>query len=380
MALLGLRDISSLTTPPFGRQAIETEVVAKDDAVLRDGVLREIERGGQVFYVHNRVESIEREAARLRAVVPEARVEVVHGQMPDSLIERRMLDFVEHRADVLAATTIVESGLDIPNANTIFIDDAHHLGLADLHQLRGRVGRYDRRAYCRLLVPPGPLATDAERRVRAIEELSDLGAGFRLSMRDLEIRGAGNLLGAEQSGHIASVGYELYCSLLADAVRRMRKGGGGERTSCHVHLGVATEIPPGYVGDDRQRIEVYRRFSSSLEEDEVEALLAEARDRFGPPPPEVRLLAALARARIRAEKLGITRLVPIVHDGEQRLLLRSRHPVAVQHALRRLGTRVRVVDAQHVHMLLPRQDLAGEELVAAVGDLLAAAGPARSRG
>ncbi len=374
MALLGLRDISSLTTPPFGRRAIETEVIANDDRVIRDGLLRELERGGQAFFIHNRVETIDRVAAKIRHLVPEARTVVVHGQMSDTKIEESMLAFSSHQADVLVATTIIESGLDIPNANTIFIDDAHHLGLADLHQLRGRVGRYDRRAYCWLIVPPGQLASDAERRVRAIEELSDLGAGFRISMRDLEIRGAGNLLGAEQSGHIASVGYELYCQLLADSVKRMRKDGDiGFRTSCHVALGVATEIPPGYIADDRQRIEVYRRFSSVQEEAEASSLEAEVRDRFGALPTELRLLVALARVRIAAERLGVTRLVKILHDGEERILLKTREPQAVKYALRRLGTRLRAVDTQHCHLLLPAQRLEGEKLVGAVREALAAA-------
>jgi transcription-repair coupling factor (superfamily II helicase) len=294
--------------------------------------------------------------------------------MADHQIEERMLAFVDGALDVLCATTIVESGLDIPNANTIVIDDAQHLGLADLHQLRGRVGRYDRRAYCWLVVPPGELPTDAERRVRAIEELSDLGAGFRIAMRDLEIRGAGNLLGAEQSGHIAAVGYELYCRLLADAVQRLRKSeGGGFRTSCHVSLGVTAEIPPEYIADDRQRIEVYRRLSSAGEEREVADFATELRDRFGPLPPELRLLTGLAEVRIAAEELRVTRLVNILHDGEDRVLLRSPHPQAVKYALRRLGSRIRAVDGSHCHLLLPRQGLAGEERVAAVLEALRAA-------
>ncbi|MCE9635238.1 MAG: transcription-repair coupling factor, partial [Planctomycetes bacterium] len=374
MALLGLRDISSLTTPPFGRRAIETEVVVSSDDVVRDALLRELERGGQCFFIHNRVQSIESVASKLRHSVPEARVGVIHGQMPDHLVEERMVAFLDGSIDVLVATTIVESGLDIPNANTILIDDAHHLGLADLHQLRGRVGRYDRRAYCYLIIPDGPLATDAERRVRAIEELSDLGAGFRIAMRDLEIRGAGNLLGAEQSGHIAAVGYELYCQLLADSVTRLRKSGeAGPRTSCHVSLGVTAEIPPEYVADDRQRIELYRRLSSAVSDHEVDEFVVELRDRFGPLPEELELLTGLAKVRIAAEELRITRLVNIVHDGEDRVMVRSPHPQAVRYALRRLGTRVRVVDANHLHLLLPRPGLEGRARVGAVLEAMRAA-------
>src|SRR5262245_9830098 len=278
MALLGLRDISSLTTPPFGRRAIETRVVAGSDEEIRDSLLAELERGGQAYFIHNRVQSIAQVAARIRHVVPEARVAEVHGQMPDHLVEERMHAFVAQEVDVLVATTIVESGLDIRNANTIFIDDAHRLGLADLHQLRGRVGRYDRRAHCLLIVPPGTLATDAERRVRAVEELSELGSGFRIAMRDLEIRGAGNLLGAEQSGHIAAVGYELYCALLADAVKRVKKERTEFRTACHVNLPVDAAVPTNYVADDRQRMELYRRFACAAEAPDVASALEEARD------------------------------------------------------------------------------------------------------
>ncbi len=366
MALLGLRDISSLTTPPFGRRPIETRVIAADDGVVRDALLAELERGGQAFYIHNRVKTIERDAARLRHLVPEARVAVVHGQMSDGLVEQRMVDFVEHRSDVLVATTIVESGLDIPNANTMFIDRADWLGLADLHQLRGRVGRYDRRAYCYLIVPPGTLATDAERRVRAVEELSDLGAGFRIAMRDMEIRGAGNLLGAEQSGHIASVGYELYCQLLADAVKRVKKERSAFRTACHVSLPVTTAIPTTYVPDDRQRIDVYRRFSAARSRAEIDALLAECGDRFGAPCREVRLLARLARVRLAGETLGVTRMVAITHDGEERILLRCVEPSRVKRRLARLHDRLRVVDRVHCHLLLPAQGLGGRDLVDAV--------------
>ncbi len=375
MALLGLRDISSLTTPPLGRRPIETRVIAPDDALVRDALLSELERGGQAFFIHNRVKSIEKLASKLRHLVPEARVGVVHGQMSDHMIEERMLEFVEHRTDVLVATTIVESGLDIPNANTMFIDRADWLGLADLHQLRGRVGRYDRRAYCFLIVPAGTLATDAEHRVRAIEELSDLGAGFRIAMRDMEIRGAGSLLGAEQSGHIASVGYELYCQLLADAVKRVKKERVAFRTASHVSLPVPTAIPAEYVPDDRQRIDTYRRFSAAHTVDEVHALLAECTDRFGSPPAAVRLLARLARVRLLGEVLGITRMAQIDHDGEQRILLRCVEPMRVKRKLEALGDRVRVVDKAHCHLLLPRGDLTPFQLVDAVLTALAGEAP-----
>ncbi|MBM4082971.1 MAG: DEAD/DEAH box helicase, partial [Planctomycetes bacterium] len=214
MALLGIRDVSSLTTPPQDRLSIQTRLCRFDPNTIRQAILRELSREGQVFLVHNRVHDIQTVADMLREVVPEARVGVAHGQMPERLLEQRMLDFVEQKMDVLVSTTIIESGLDIPNANTIIINNADHFGLADMHQLRGRVGRYKNRAYAYLLVPRDrPVTPDAEKRLKAIEEYSDLGAGFKIAMRDLEIRGAGNILGPEQHGHIAAVGYDMYCRL-----------------------------------------------------------------------------------------------------------------------------------------------------------------------
>ena len=224
MGLLGLRDISNLETPPEDRLAVETRVARFDGELIRHAVLRELNRGGQIFFVHNRVQDIEHLAHRLRQIVPEARLGVAHGQMPEHELEQVMLDFVDQRFDLLLATTIVESGLDIPNANTIFIDEADRYGLADLHQLRGRVGRYKHRAYCYLLLDPNKhLSPRAARRLQAIEEFSDMGAGFAIAMRNLEIRGAGNILGTQQSGHIATVGYELYCSLLEQAVGQLKR-------------------------------------------------------------------------------------------------------------------------------------------------------------
>ncbi len=224
MSLLGLRDISNLETPPEDRLAVETRVTRFDDELIRHGVMRELNRNGQLFFVHNRINDIDLLAFKLQNIVPDARIRIAHGQMPEHQLEQVMLDFVAHQFDILLATTIVESGLDIPNANTIFIDEADRYGLADLHQLRGRVGRYKHRAYCYLLVDPNKyLSTSSAKRLRAIEEFSDMGAGFAIAMRDLEIRGAGNILGTQQSGHIAAIGYELYCELLEQAVRRVQK-------------------------------------------------------------------------------------------------------------------------------------------------------------
>jgi transcription-repair coupling factor (superfamily II helicase) len=223
MSLVGVRDISNLETPPKERVAVETKVTRWTNEVIRHAVLRELNRGGQIYFVHNRVQDIHVVATKLRQIVPEVRIGIAHGQLPEDELECVMVDFLNHEIDLLLATTIVESGLDIPNANTIFIDEADCYGLADLHQLRGRVGRSSHRAYCHLLLDPRKgITPQAAKRLHAIEEFSEMGAGFAISMRDLEIRGAGNLLGNEQSGHIAAVGYELYCQLLEDAVRQQR--------------------------------------------------------------------------------------------------------------------------------------------------------------
>ena len=224
MSLLGVRAISNLETPPADRLAVETRVTRFSDELVRHAIMRELNRGGQIYFVHNRINDIHAVAMRLADIVPEAQIDIGHGQMPEHELEDVMLRFVRGETDILLSTTIVESGLDIPNANTIFIDDADRYGLADLHQLRGRVGRYKHRAYCYLLVDENRhLSPEAARRLRAIEEFSQMGAGFALAMRDLELRGAGNILGTQQSGHIATVGYEMYCALLERAVRELKR-------------------------------------------------------------------------------------------------------------------------------------------------------------
>ena len=305
MGLLGLRDISNLETPPEDRLAVETRVARFDPELIRHAVLRELNRGGQIFFVHNRVEDIEILARRLRQIVPEANLAIAHGQMPEHDLEQVMLDFIDRRYDLLLATTIVESGLDIPNANTIFIDEADRYGLADLHQLRGRVGRYKHRAYCYLLIDPNKnLSPSAAKRLRAIEEFSDMGAGFAIAMRDLEIRGAGNILGTEQSGHIATVGYELYCDLLEQAVRQLKQL--PPKTSIEVDVDLPGEgyIPRSYVPDMRLKIDLYRRLARVSNLSELADFRAELVDRFGPPPPPVRASAGAGRDPHRRPSLA----------------------------------------------------------------------------
>ncbi len=301
MALVGVRDISNLQSAPQDRMAVETRVMSFEPEPIREAIVRELDRGGQIFFVHNRIEDIEAVAGELRRLVPDLRLRVAHARLPESELEQVMVDFVYHRFDLLLSTTIVESGLDIPNANTIFIDDAQNYGLADLHQLRGRVGRYKHRAYCYLLVDPDrPLTPNAARRLRAIEEFSELGAGFDLAMRDLEIRGAGNLLGTQQSGHIAAVGYQHYCELLESAVRRMKRLPVAAELRVDLRLPGEAYLGDEYVGGLRGKMEMYGRLRKLRSLEEADDLEAEWRDRFGPlPPPAIRLLEQ-ARIRILA--------------------------------------------------------------------------------
>ncbi len=338
MALLGIRDISALATPPQDRLAIQTEILPYDERRIREGILRELERGGQVYFVHNRVHSIDEVRRRLEFLVPEARFAVGHGQMDEGELERTMVRFLEREVDVLVCTTIIESGLDIPNVNTIFIDQADLFGLADLHQLRGRVGRYKVQAYCYLLLPRDrPIVPQARKRLKAIEEFQELGAGFKIALRDLEIRGVGNLLGREQHGHIAAVGYDLYCRLLRKAVQRARKEPVAEPPETHVDLGEPAYVPEEYVPDLRTRVEVYRRLTGCRSEEELEAAEEELGDRFGAPPGPVRNFLASIRVKLRAARWDLASLargregwVAKYRDRRKAEALRRRRPEAVR--------------------------------------------------
>jgi transcription-repair coupling factor (superfamily II helicase) len=313
MSLAGLRDLSIIATPPEGRMAIKTFVADWEQALVQEALLRELKRGGQIYYLHNQVKDIERVAADLRRLVPEARIKVAHGQMRTRELEQVMLDFYHHRFDVLCCTTIVESGIDVPNANTIVIDRADTFGLAQLHQLRGRVGRSHHRAYAYLLVPArSSLAGDAEKRLEAIENLGDLGSGFQLATHDLEIRGAGELLGDEQSGQIEEVGFTLYAELLERAVKAVKRGALADSelagSDCHIDLGTSALIPEDYVPDVHTRLALYQRLTACEETEAVDALKSETIDRFGALPEAAENLFANAGLRIAARALGITQL------------------------------------------------------------------------
>ncbi|MBW7907005.1 MAG: transcription-repair coupling factor [Phycisphaerae bacterium] len=360
MSLLGIRDISSLATPPVDRRAIVTQVRMWDDRVIREAVLRELNRDGQVYFVHNFVKDIHGVANHLRSLVPEARVVVGHGQMGGAELEEVMLTFMRREADILVATNIIESGIDIPSANTIFINRAERFGLADLHQLRGRVGRSKHRAYCYLLLSPKhPLKDVAARRLKAIEHYSDLGAGFQIAMRDLEIRGAGNILGAEQSGNIEAVGYEMYCQLLEQAVRKLRNEPAEIWRPVNLELGVSASIPRGYIRADRQRMEVYKRLASCRGPDDVSTLRSDLLDAFGPLPDDVQTLLTLAEIRVLAQPWGVRSIVLEPPD----LIFAIDDLQRVQPLFSDGPGSPRVPDPKTIHWRLPRRLLEPERLL-----------------
>jgi transcription-repair coupling factor (superfamily II helicase) len=306
MSLVGIRDMSVIETPPKDRLAIQTNVVKFDQGVITRAVRNELARGGQVYFVHNRVESIFSIGALITRLVPEARIVVGHGQMGEHDLERAMIDFMARKFDILLATTIVENGLDIPNVNTILINRADRFGLAQLYQLRGRVGRSDRPAYAYLLVPPElSLSPVARKRLAAIREFSDLGSGFRVAALDLEIRGAGNLLGGEQSGHIDAVGFEMYMKLLEQAVRELKGEEVEDEARASVNLGIDIRIDEDYVPDMAQRLVLYRKVAAARSEPEIAEVLDEIADRYGPLRDSVLNLAAYGRIRVMADKLGL---------------------------------------------------------------------------
>jgi transcription-repair coupling factor (superfamily II helicase) len=312
LALVGVRDMSVIETPPEDRLPIQTRVAEASAGLVKDAILRELDRGGQVFYVHNRVETIEAQAEQLRRLLPQARIIVAHGQMPEGALERVMLAFARGEHDVLVCTTIIESGLDIPNANTIVIDRADALGLAQLYQLRGRVGRSSRRAYAYLLYRRRERLSDvARKRLQAVFNASELGAGFQIALADLEIRGAGNILGAEQHGHMSAVGFDLYTRMLAEAVEEEKatlenRPARHARVSSVIDLPVDAYLPDDYVPEEPQKLELYRRLGRVASVSELDGVRRELLDRFGPLPAPVERLLEVARLRIAAESAGIT--------------------------------------------------------------------------
>ncbi len=310
MSLIGLRDMSVIETPPKDRMAIQTIVAKFDEKLIRTAIEMEMERGGQTYFVHNRVETIYEIATKIRELVPSARVVVGHGQLPESELERVMLAFMNHEYDVLVATSIIENGLDIPLANTIIINRADRHGLSELYQLRGRVGRSNRRAYAYLLIPPEKELTEiSRRRLAALKEFSDLGAGFKIAALDLELRGAGNMLGGEQSGHIEAIGFEMYTTMLEEAVRKLK---GEQEKPAHagtaINLGISIRIDADYIPEENQRLRMYKRIAAAQTQPDLDDVLAEMKDRYGDPPQSVLNLLSAGEIRLHCQQLGIAQL------------------------------------------------------------------------
>jgi transcription-repair coupling factor (superfamily II helicase) len=354
MSLTGLRDLSVITTPPPDRIAIRTQVCRFSDEIVRDSIQREMRRGGQVFFVHNRVETIQEFGEYLQRTVPGARIAIAHGQMGARELDQVMLRFVRAEVDVLLCTAIIESGLDIPNANTILIHRADHFGLAQLYQLRGRVGRSDRRAYAYLLLPPqGSMTEDARRRIDAIQDLSELGAGFRLATEDLEIRGAGNLLGGEQSGHVASVGYDLYMDMLKESIAELKGQALTELLEPEIRLPFSSLLPERFVPDVNQRLVLYKQLSSARDDAEVQEIKDDLLDRFGPLPQEAVNLLEVIRLKIRCRELGIEAIDVVA--GELVLQVHEKSVIDPSHLVRLLAqpeTLFRVTPEHKIFMSL----------------------------
>lgn len=321
LSLAGLRDMTLMQTPPRDRSPVLTYVEPWDDGLIDEGISRELDRGGQVFFVHNRIETIQAIADHIKRVVPRARIGVAHGQMREKELEDCMHQFVSGEVDVLVSTMIVESGLDVPNANTMFINRADHFGLAQLYQLRGRVGRSHRRAYCYLIVPES-VDPDAERRLQVLEHHTELGAGYRIALKDLEMRGAGNLLGAEQSGFVHAVGFDMYLRMLEETVQRLMSGDAAPKlVPSDVTIDIPNYLPDDYVVSQDAKIDVYKRLARYEQPQEIEAMRTELRDRFGPLPPAAEATLALAQLRIIGGSLGIEGI--LVRGDEARVTFRG---------------------------------------------------------
>lgn len=324
-SLMGARDLSIISTPPPNRQPINTQVCSFDENVIRDAVLYELSRGGQVFFVNNRVQNIQEIAALVRRLVPNAKIGVGHGQMEGAALENVMMDFINEEYDVLVCTTIVENGLDIPNANTIIINDAQNYGLSDLHQLRGRVGRSNKKAFCYLLVPSKEILSEqASKRLQAIEEFSSIGSGFAIAMRDLDIRGAGNILGAEQSGFISEIGYDMYNKILSEAIQELKEDEFKDlydksyeqqtnpfvyQRECTIETDLEVLIPDYYITNITERLKIYKQLDSMTEEKELDDMAKELKDRFGKIPRQTLDLFDIVRLRKIASELGIEKVV-----------------------------------------------------------------------
>jgi transcription-repair coupling factor (superfamily II helicase) len=360
MAMASVRDLSIIDTPPAGRLSIRTQVVRSSDKLIREAILRELGRGGQIYFVHNRVETMERTGAWLQQIVPEARVVMAHGQMDAKPLEAVMLKFFRREADVLVASAIIQSGIDVPHANTIIVNRADTFGLAQLYQLRGRVGRSGDQAYAYFLVPDeGRLTDDAQKRLTAIQQFTELGSGFRIAAADLEIRGAGNLLGKQQSGHIAAIGLDLYMQMVEQAVQRLKGQIVEEEPDPTLRLNVSAFIPEDYVADPHHRLSLYKRLSSSPQVGDLALLHGEIQDRFGPPPEPVERLFEVMQIRLQAKALRLVSIdlkagaVAVTLDGKSRV-----PQTAIQQLMDRYKARIRFLSPLAFELQMPHQDWA----------------------
>jgi transcription-repair coupling factor (superfamily II helicase) len=351
MSLVGIRDLSTIGTPPEDRRAIATRICTFDDLAIKEALLKEKARGGQVFFVHNNIRTIYGIAGHIQKLVPEMTVAVAHGQLKERELEKVMLDFVHHRVDVLVCTTIIESGLDIPTANTIFINRADKFGLAQIYQLRGRVGRSSEQAYAYLLIPGEHLVTrQAQRRLLALMDFTELGSGFKIALNDLQIRGAGNILGAAQSGHIAAVGYEMYVHLMEKAIAEIKGETSREPVEPEINLNLAAHLPSTYVLDSSQRLTLYKRLAAATSESALADLREELLDRFGPLPPEASNLFTLLDIKLVLRRLWIRRLDAL--NGEYVLTFAENPEIELNKLTTLLATdpqRLRLSPDQRIH-------------------------------
>lgn len=358
MAMAGVRDLSVIETPPPGRLAILTQVVRSNDLVVRDAIVRELDRGGQIYFVHNRVETLQRVGAWLQQLVPQARVVMAHGQMDGRPLEGVMLKFFQHEADILVATAIIQSGLDIPNANTIIVNRADMFGLSQLYQLRGRVGRSGQQAYAYFLVQDeGALTAEAQKRLIAIQQFTELGAGFRIAAADMEIRGAGNLLGRQQSGHIAAIGLDLYMRMVEQAVQELKGHTVEEEPDPTLHLTISAFIPEDYVPDAHQRLALYKRMAACTQLGDLALLHSEAQDRFGALPEPVERLFEVMQVRVLAK---VVRLLTVEVKSDAILLTFQPKAVPPERAMQvlidRYQRRLRFPTPTAVEIQMPTAD------------------------
>ncbi len=367
LSLLGIKDVSSLNTPPRDRQSVQTNLSHFDPDTIRNAIIHELNRDGQIYFVHNRIKDINRIAETIAEIVPEAMITVAHGQMPERILEKKTSDFVNGRSDILLSTTIIESGLDIPNVNTIFINQADKFGLADLHQLRGRVGRYKHRAYAYFLLPEDrPITPEAEKRLKAIADFSELGAGFKIAMRDLEIRGTGNILGIEQHGHIEAVGYEMFCRLLETVIRKARNEPIPDFNDVHINLNLESYLPDNYIPDMKLKIEMYRKINRLSSRDEIEKIERELADRFGPIPEQVKNLLLESEVRIAAQATNIRSLVRT--NGT--IIFHIENLKKVETLFGKTRDLVNVINSNELHLTLPGKKMTPHDSADFIKNLL----------